>query len=221
MTYIKFANVCLKGDGKNILNNVSFDIEKNDVCLIVSPSLSGILNIIATDLNTFTGVVLVDDVLINSLNKKDRKLYMKKIARIHPDNDLIKNLTIYENIYLSCEINKNTNKVSYYINKLGLSKKQHMYPAQLKEFDIQKAKLAMMLAKKADIVLYDGIDLLQKNQRIKILNVLQNVSKNDKVTVFIESKTNELSKGCNKVITIKNGEAKIKINKKPKKAGDL
>ncbi len=221
MSYIKFANVYLKNSEKNILDDASFNIQKGDVCLIVSEYLSGISNIIATDTNSFTGVVMVDDKLLNTFNKNDKTEYLKKIAHVHPDNDLIQNLTVYENICLACEKVGRIDKVKYYLNKLGLSKKSDLYPLQLKSFDVQKVKLAMMLCKSPSIILYTGIDLLQKNQCINILKVLIGESKKNKTTVIIESKKNELAKAVNMVVTIKNGEVKVKRNKKPKKAGDL
>ena len=221
MSYIKFANVYLKNSEKNILDKASFSIQKGDVCLIVSEYLSGVSNIIATDVDSFTGVVMVDDKLLNNLDKNERKAYLKRISHVHPENDLIKNLTVYENIYLACEKVGKKDKVKYYINKLGLSKKIDLYPLQLKTFDTQKVKLAMMLCKEPDIILYTGIDLLQKNQQINILKVLIGESKKNKTTVIIESKKKDLAKAVNLVVTIKDGEAKSRRNKNPKKAGDL
>lgn len=221
MSYVKFSNVNLNGHDNVILKSISFDIEKADFCLVVSDYLSGILNIIATDVNTFTGVVMVDEILPNSLSKKEKKNYLKKVGRVHPENNLIQNLTVYENILLACEKAGKKDKVKYYVNKLGLSKKEDLYPLQLKEFDVQKTKLAMMLCKDPEIILYDGIDTLMKNQKINILKVLLSECKNNKTTVIIESKNRDLAKAANLVITIKNGEAKTRRCKKPKKAGDL
>ena len=130
MAYIKFANVFLKSNEKNILDNVSFDIKKGDVCLVVSQTLSGITSIISTETDAFTGVVMINDLLVNSFGKKDKKNFLNKIVHIHPQNELIKNLTVYENIYLSCVQNKKEDKIKYYINKLGLSKKTDLYPLQ-------------------------------------------------------------------------------------------
>ena len=218
MSYIKFANVKYKLENKLFLKNVSFDIKDNKLCLIVNPSYV-ISNLIIGKIKPTSGIIMINDILINVIKKKERKNYLKNTISIIDDNDLLENLSVIENIELA---NNNNEDIYKYIRKVGLTKKINYYPSELSDIETHKAKLAMALIKKPEILIYNSIDKLNFKNQVKILKTIKNEYLKNNMIVIIESNKNDLAKACDEVITFNRNQIdKIKINKKPKKAGDL
>ena len=115
MAFIEFHNVCKKyklGElDLDALSDVSFEIERGEICTIVGPSGAGkttVLNILGGMDTCTSGDVIVDDRAITKLGKRSMTLYRRKdVGFVFQFYNLIQNLTAYENIELVAKISRN------------------------------------------------------------------------------------------------------------------
>ncbi len=224
MAYIEFNSVYLE-DG--ILKNVSFEIEKGELVVIIGPSDSGkteILNILGGNIKPTGGKVLLDGLLISELNKRKLCKYRRKSVSISSKDDLMfKNLTTYENIKLGSVLSKNPLDINEKLKKLNLLKKKDCFYHELSLAEQKKVAILRSLVKNTNVFLGDEIikefDLKDKKQ---ILKMLKSLCKKDNKTVIITTDNDDITEIANRVIKLKNKSVtNVIINKKPKVIGDL
>ena len=129
MSIINLEKVSLNLNDLNILNNISFSLNKKEVISIVGPSGSGkssILRIIAGLLKPSEGYVYFSRKLISS-NKNMIPTGQRKIALMFQEDVLFPHLSVFKNISFGIE-----NKSSHEKNQLVSS--------YLKEFNLLEKK---------------------------------------------------------------------------------
>lgn len=231
MAYIEFKDVCKNYQMEKItikaLNNISFEIEKGEIVIITGPSGAGkttLLNILGGIDNISSGDVLIDNAKLNSLKGKKLVKYRRQdVGFVFQFYDLVKNLTVKENVELSSQICKNSNNPVTILKKVGLTKQMNNYSYALSNGEKQKVAIAQAIVKKPKLLLCDEpLNNLDCKTGKQILKPLYNMSLKEKMTVVIVTHNNAITPIANKVITLKNGNiTNIKINKKPATVGDL
>lgn len=231
MAYIEFKNVCKNyGDDEvktKALKNVSFEINKGELVVITGPSGAGkttLLNILGGIDNLSSGDVIVNKVNISNLKERRLTEYRRKnVGFIFQFYNLSENLTAKENIDLVSELmNKKIDAIST-LKKVGLTKKVDFFPHELSGGECQKVAIARAISKNPKILLCDEpTGALDSKGGKQILKLLQKLANKDKMTVIIITHNNQISSIADKVVQIKNGNiTKVKMNRKPKLAGDL
>ena len=231
MAYIEFKDVnkiykTSKMELK-VLNNVNFKIEKGEIIVITGPSKSGkttCLNILSGMDNLLSGSVFFDGTKINDLNSRKLTKYRREnIGFIFKEDNLLKNLTVKENIEISTDVCKDKLNIDSLMKKMNLYKKKDNLPCELSNFDKKKVSVLRAIAKKPKLLLCDettnGFDRKEKKQ---MLNLIKDIAKKEKMTVIIATKDNSILPIANKIIKIKNGNImSVKVNKKPASVGEL
>lgn len=231
MAYIEIKNVKKEYLSDNysdlVLDNISFDIKKNDVIAIMGPSASGkttLLNLIGGILKPTDGSIIVDKTNVDKLKGRKLKKYIKNdISMIYQDHNLFNNLTALENIDLANEVVKNNIDVLNIIKSVGLLYKMNDYPSTLSRGEKQRVMVARALCKNAKVLLCDEpTTCLDDKGKKDVLKTILSVSKKCKMTVIITTHDSKVASVCNKVIYLKNGKiSKTTTNKKPKKVGEI
>lgn len=190
----------------NTLNNISFDIYKNDFIGIIGPSGCGkstILNIISNLDNDYSGNIIKNDNIT--------------IGYMLQDPCLFPWLTIYENAILGLKISKKLdNKTKEFtinlLKKYDLYNFKDKYPNELSGGMKQRLALIRTLACNPDILLLDEpFGALDYQTRLKVSNDVYNIIKQEHKTVLIV--THDISEAitmCNKIIVLTNRPANIK-----------
>lgn len=231
MAFIEFKNVTKEYNIDEVkvkaLKKASFEIEKGQLVIINGPSGAGkttCLNILGGIDKLTNGSIIVDGVKINELKGRKLVRYRRNdVGFVFQSCNLIQNLTVKENVELATQICKNSKEPISIIKKVGLAKKINSYPSSLLSSEQQKVAIARSIIKRPKLLLCDEIDgVLNDKYGKQVLKLLQETAKKEGTTIIIVTHNSAIYPIANQVITFKNGSVcEVKINKKPKAAGDL
>ena len=225
MEYIEFKNVNKKykmGEVEiDALNNTNFQINKGELVVIVGPSGAGkttALNILGGMDTATSGNVYVDEKDITELNNKQLIKYRRNdIGFVFQFYNLVQNLTAKENVELATQLCSNALDAQEILEKVGLESRKDNFPAQLSGGEQQRVAIARAIAKNPKLLLCDEpTGALDYKTGKSILKLLQDMARNEKMTVIIITHNAAISPMADKVIHFKNGTAeKIEINDTP------
>ncbi len=213
-SYVEFKNVkkVYKTGEISIeaLHDVSFEIEKGEICVIVGASGAGkttLLNILG-GMDTLTnGSVFLDGNEISKYSKKELTSYRRyDIGFVFQFYNLIQNLTALENVSLATQICKNPLDVEEVMRDVGLEHRMKNFPAQLSGGEQQRVAIARALAKNPKLLLCDEpTGALDYNTGKAILKLLQDTSRKTGMTVVIITHNQALTAMADRIIHIKSG----------------
>lgn len=222
MSYVEFKDVCKVYSSGEIkveaLKNASFEIEQGEICVIVGQSGAGkttLLNILGGMDNLTTGSVFLDGVEISKYNNKQLAKYRRQdIGFVFQFYNLISNLTAIENIEIASELSKEPMDPEEVIMQVGLGERRDNFPAQLSGGEQQRISIARALAKNPKLLLCDEpTGALDYETGKAILKLLQDCSRERKMTVVIITHNSALTAMADRVIKVKNGEiVSVKLN---------
>ena len=231
MSYIELKNVkkeYIMGEVKIVAaHNVSFEIEKGELVVILGPSGAGkttILNLLGGMDNATSGSIVVDGEDITKFKRKELIGYRRKsIGFVFQFYNLVQNLTAIENVELAVQICKNPLDPKTVLEQVGLKDRINNFPAQLSGGEQQRVAIARAIAKNPKLLLCDEpTGALDSKTGIKILELLQKSCREMGMTTIIITHNAIISDIADKVIRLKNGTIEeIKINKKPKDVKEL
>lgn len=214
MAYISFKDVYKHYEmGEHVvkaLDNVTFEIEQGELCVIVGPSGAGkttLLNILGGMDVCSGGTVMLDGREISSLNKKQLTEYRRNsVGFVFQFYNLVQNLTALENVELASEICKDTLSPETTIEEVGLAERKNNFPAQLSGGEQQRVSIARAIAKNPKILLCDEpTGALDYKTGKTILQLLQDICHKTNKTVIIVTHNSALTAMADRVIRVKNG----------------
>ncbi len=209
------------------LDNISFDIKEGELVLMLGHSGAGkttTLNLLGGMDTATSGRIIVGDKEISNYSLDQLTEYRKNdIGFVFQSYNLIRNLTVKENIELATEIKNQTVDASIILEKVGLPDKLNSFPAQLSGGEQQRVAIARAMAKKPKILLCDEpTGSLDDNTGKQILSLIQKTCRTEKVTTIIITHNLQLADMADKVICFNSGKiTKIIKNKNPKNVEDL
>lgn len=225
MSIIKFENVSKKYRMGEVtikaLSDVSFEIEKGEVCVILGPSGAGkttLLNLLGGMDNASGGKIFVDGENITNYNKRKLTEYRRSdIGFVFQFYNLIPNLTALENVELALQICKEPLDAREVMREVGLEHRMDNFPAQLSGGEQQRVSIARALAKNPKLLLCDEpTGALDYNTGKAILKLLQDTCRKQGMTVILITHNSAIAPMADRVIHIRNGRvAKIVENENP------
>jgi len=196
-----------------ILDDVSFDLKEGQSLAITGPSGSGkstLLGLLA-GLDTATrGEIFLDDIALHELNEEDRAILRKeKVGFVFQSFELLPSLTALENVMLPSELKSRENpkqSAEYFLNRVGLSDREHHYPNQLSGGEQQRVAIARAFACSAKILFADEPtgNLDPKNGQV-VSDLLFEVNSETDNALVIVTHDLELAARCDKTIDLKLG----------------
>ena len=200
------------------LRDVSLEIEKGEICVIVGASGAGkttLLNILG-GMDTLTkGHVLLDGRDISRYSAKALTKYRRyDIGFVFQFYNLVPNLTALENVELAAQISKRPLSPRKVLKQVGLEGRMRNFPAQLSGGEQQRVAIARALAKNPKLLLCDEpTGALDYNTGKAILKLLQDTSREKGITVVIITHNQAITAMADRIIEIKNGMvASMRIN---------
>ena len=229
--YLELKNVSkYYGTEKNhvkVLDDVSVNIEKGEICVILGPSGSGkstFLNIVGALDRCDSGNVIISGKDIAKLNKKQRSLYRRsEFGFIFQFYNLVPDLTVKENIQVCQNLTKESLDLDELIDSLGLKEHCDKFPSQLSGGQQQRCAIARALIKKPQLLLCDEpTGALDYKTSKEMLKVMQMVNEKYGITMLIVTHHEAIKYMANHVIKIRDGRiADNYYNETLKKAEDL
>ena len=224
-SYVKFENVskCYHTGEVDIhaLENVNFEIEQGEFCIIVGSSGAGkttILNILGGMDTLTSGKVILDGKCISDLKKRDLTTYRRfDVGFVFQFYNLVGNLTALENVELASQICKNPLDAATVLEQVGLKDRMANFPAQLSGGEQQRVAIARAIAKNPKLLLCDEpTGALDYETGKSVLKLLQDTCRNTNTTVIVITHNQALTSMADRVITVKNGTIHdIHKNEKP------
>ena len=197
-----------------ILDDVSFSLEEGQSLAITGPSGSGkstLLGLLA-GLDTSTkGEIFLDGVPLHELDEEERAVLRKdKVGFVFQSFELLPSRPALENVMLPSELKGEDDPKSnakYFLDRVGLSEREHHYPNQLSGGEQQRVAIARAFACSAKILFADEPtgNLDPKNGRI-VSDLLFEVNSETDNALVIVTHDHELAEKCDKKIDLKLGK---------------
>ena len=218
-----------KGESQvKALDGISFDVYKGEMLVLLGNSGCGkstLLNIIGGMDSPTEGQVLLNGEDITKYKDRELTKYRKeKIGFIFQFYNLLPDLTALENVRMSLSKKDSEHLSEKTLESVGLGdQKMKQYPSQMSGGEQQRVSIARALVKNAEIILCDEpTGALDDKTGRKILELLQNIVRNQGQTMIIVTHTTPIASMANRIITLKNGKiVKEKINEHPMDAKDI
>ena len=225
MAYIEMKNSYKRyqvGDIEIIANNdVNFEIEKGELVIILGASGAGkstVLNILGGMDTNDDWHVIVDGVDISAFDEKQLTYYRRDdVGFVFQFYNLVPNLTAKENVELAAEIVKDAQDAEAALKAVGLGHRINNFPAQLSGGEQQRVSIARAVAKNPKLLLCDEpTGALDYHTGKQVLQILQDMSRNQGATVIIVTHNSALAPIADRVIYMHDARVKkIECNPNP------
>lgn len=190
---IRIRNVSKNFGNVEALSNVSLDIQKGQVVVIIGPSGSGKSTLLRCinhlEVET-SGEVLVEGERVNG-NQKHLNQLRTKIGMVFQQFNLYPHLTVLENITLAQRVVRKIpseqaiENARTQLKRVGIEQKADSYPTQLSGGQQQRVAIARALAMNPTIMLFDEPTSALDPEMIKeVLDVMLDLAK-DGITMVV------------------------------------
>lgn len=214
MAFVEFRNVAKRYQMGEVsieaLHDVSFTVEKGEICVIVGQSGAGkttLLNILGGMDRLTSGTVRLDGKKISNYSSRRLTLYRRRdIGFVFQFYNLVPSLTALENVELAAQICPHPRPASDMLKAVGLKARMNNFPAQLSGGEQQRVAIARALAKNPKLLLCDEpTGALDYKTGKAILKLLQDTARSSGMTVIIITHNSALTAMADRVIEIKSG----------------
>lgn len=215
MAYIEFDRVVKEyPSGRTTiraLDEASFTADRGELTVILGQSGAGkttALNILGGMDTATSGRVVVGGRDITGLRKRDLIAYRRMdIGFVFQFYNLVPNLTALENVELASQICPDHFDPADTLHKVGLGDRLSNFPAQLSGGEQQRVSIARAIAKKPKLLLCDEpIGALDYETGKEVLQLLQDICRDENMTVLIITHNSALAPMAHKVVRFRSGK---------------
>lgn len=193
-TLLTVEHLIKKYGDQVILDDVSLDVKKGEVIVVVGPSGCGkstLLRCINALEPIQGGVVKLGSEVIDPKSKSLTRL-RQKIGMVFQSYDLFPHLTVLDNILLApTKVQKRSKdevkeEAMKLLRRVGLEEKAGSYPRELSGGQKQRVAIAGVIAMEPKcIVLDEPTAMLDPNGRKEVIKTVRRLQKTKKVTVIL------------------------------------
>lgn len=212
---------------RQVLKGVDLDVYPGELMVVLGESGCGkstLLNIIGGMDRMTSGEVVVEGKDMSNPTEEELTRYRRDyVGFIFQAYNLMPNLSAYENIEFIAEISDKAMDSMEALKLVGLEAKADNMPTALSGGQMQRISIARALVKSPKIILADEpTAALDYDTSIKVLSVIEKISKENNTTILMVTHNPEIAKMANRVIKLRDGKiSSIRVNLHPLSATDL
>lgn len=212
---------------RQILKGVDLDVYPGELVVVLGESGCGkstLLNIIGGMDRMTKGSVVVEGKDMSDPTEAELTEYRREyVGFIFQAYNLMPNLSAYENVEFIAEISDHPMDSMEALRLVGLDAKADNMPTALSGGQMQRISIARALVKNPKIILADEpTAALDYDTSIKVLSVIEKISKENNTTILMVTHNPEIAKMANRVVKLRDGKiSSIRVNLKPLRATDL
>ncbi|MDR0950057.1 MAG: ABC transporter ATP-binding protein [Candidatus Ancillula sp.] len=193
------------------LSDVSFSIQKGEICVIVGQSGAGkttLLNLLGGMDTVSSGKISIDGREISKYSHRQLTKYRREdIGFVFQFYNLVPNLTALENVELATEICSDALSPEETLKNVGLESRMYHFPAQLSGGEQQRVSIARAIAKNPKLLLCDEpTGALDDQTGRQILRLLVDTAARYGATVIIITHNAAICDIADQVIRVKSGQ---------------
>lgn len=206
----------IKSYGENdnnikVLDDISLDIEKGEICSLLGPSGSGkstLLNLIGGLERADTGDIVINGRTISKLKDKQLGEYRRNdLGFIFQFYNLIPDLSVKENIEIGSAIVTETLDLGELLAALGLEDQCDKLPNQLSGGQQQRCAIGRALIKKPSLLICDEpTGALDYKTSKEILTLICDINKKFNTTIIIATHNEAISHIAHRTIRLRDGK---------------
>ena len=176
---LKIEHLTKKYDDLTVLNDISFNVNKGEVLVIVGPSGCGK----STLLRCINGLEDIQDGKVNIEGKT---------GMVFQSYDLFPHMTVLQNLMLAPVKVQKRNKdevkkeAMQLLERVGLSSKKDNYPRQLSGWQKQRVAIVRALIMHPEVLLFDEVTAALDPEMVReVLDVILDLAKQDKTMLIV------------------------------------
>ncbi len=220
MAIIEVSNLKKSFGELEVLKQITFDVNKNDVVAVIGPSGSGKstmlrslvhLEVINGGNICVSGEYLVKDGIYSK--PQEIKRVTSKMGMVFQHFDLFPHLTVKENLELAPRLLKKEpvaaiqRRSAELLDKIGLTDKAATYPSKLSGGQKQRVAIARALMTSPEILLFDEpTSALDPELTGEVLQVMKELAKEHMTMIVVTHEMEFAKEVANRVMFMDNGE---------------
>lgn len=220
MALMEVTNLKKSFDQVEVLKQITFSVEKNDVVAVIGPSGSGKSTMLRSLIHLEEidgGSIVVDgDYLVQDgryTKPQDIKAITAKMGMVFQHFNLFPHLTVQQNLEMAPSLLKAesaeaiTKRCQDLLQKIGLADKAKAYPANLSGGQKQRVAIARALMMNPQILLFDEpTSALDPELTGEVLKVMKSLAEDQMTMIVVTHEMGFAREVANKVVFMDGGQ---------------
>lgn len=217
---LKVSNLNKSFNKNKVLNNISFELNKGEIGVLLGKSGAGkttILRCINGLENFDSGQIIVDGEIIDT--SKDIYKLRGKVGMVFQNFNLFPHLNVLENIIQSpvniFKVKKQEaiKSAKELLKLVDLENKIDSYPCELSGGQQQRVAIARACALMPKVLCFDEpTSALDKDTIKNVVNIMNKLKSNGMTILIITHDVDFANEVCDKIININNGESEVVLS---------
>lgn len=213
MSMISVQNVSKKFGSREILKDLSFDVEENEFVALVGPSGSGkstLLNMIGLLDNIDSGKILINGKILPKVNSRSAVNYRKNVINyLFQLNALISTSSVKDNLMLAMNFTnfskeEKEKKIKETLRFVGLENRLDSKVNELSGGEQQRIAIVRAILKPGDIILADEpTGSLDPDMAQKSFDLIRSLRDQFGKTILIVTHNLNHAKQCDRIVSLK------------------
>jgi len=220
MAIIEVSNLKKSFGTLEVLKNITFNVEKNEVVAVIGPSGSGkstmLRSLVHLEEINAGSIMVSDEYLVKDgiyAKPQDLKRITSKMGMVFQHFNLFPHLTVKENLELPPRLVKKEqatviqDRSADLLNKIGLTNWAGAYPANLSGGQKQRVAIARALMMNPEILLFDEpTSALDPELTGEVLQVMKDLAEEQMTMVVVTHEMGFAREVADRVVFMDNGE---------------